>query len=64
MISRDELMHLKIQRAMFEHNIPESELKYIGEGEGTYWYRINGIHSVPVYMIDEFERVDEESDPI
>ena len=65
MISRDELLHLKIQAAMREHNIPESDIKYIGEGEGTYWYRINGKHSVPVHMIDEFERVDEiESDTV
>ena len=34
-----------------EHNIPESDLKYIGEQEHI---SINGNHSVPVYMIEEF----------
>ena len=65
MISRDDLIHLKIQAAMREHNIPESDLKYIGEGEGTHWYLIANKHSVPVNMIEEFERVDDvESDPV
>ena len=65
MISRDDLMHLKMQRAIMEHNIPETELKYIGPGEGTHWYRIANKHSVPVNMIEEFERVDEtESDAV
>ena len=62
MISRDDLIHLKIQAAMREHNIPESDLKYIGEGQGTHWYRINGKHSVPVYMIEEFEQVNDDTD--
>jgi hypothetical protein len=59
-MKREDLMHLKLQAAIREHNIPESDIKYIGEGEGTYWYRIDGKYSVPVHMIDEFERVDEE----
>ena len=65
MISRDELLHLKMQAAIREHNIPETEIKYIGPGEGTHWYRISDTHSVPVNMIEEFERIDEtESDSI
>ena len=36
-MNKDELMHLKIQAAMREHNLPESEIKYLGEGEGTHW---------------------------
>ena len=59
-MNKDDLMHLKIQAAMREHNIPESEIKYLGEGEGTHWYRIAGKHSVPVNMIEGFDRVDEE----
>ena len=53
-------MHLKMQAAIREHNIPETDIKYLGPGEGTHWYRIANKHSVPVNMIEEFERVDEE----
>ena len=35
-MNKDDLMHLKIQAAMRENNIPETEIKYIGEGEGTH----------------------------
>jgi len=59
-MKKEDLMHLKILAAIKEHNIPETEIKYIGPGEGTHWYRIANKHSVPVNMIEEFERVDEE----
>lgn len=58
-MKREELIHFKIQAAIREHNIPEKDLKYIGEGQGTYWYLINNKHSVPVNMIESFDRVDE-----
>ena len=65
MISHDELLHLKMQAEIREHNIPKTEIKYIGPGEGTHWYLIANKHSVPVNMIEEFERVDDvESDPV
>ena len=54
-----------MQAAIREHNIPKTEIKYIGPGEGTHWYLIANKHSVPVNMIEEFERVDDvESDPV
>ncbi len=59
-MNKDDLMHLKIQAAMRENNIPENEIKYIGEGEGTHWYRIADKYSVPVNMIEGFDRVDNE----
>jgi hypothetical protein len=52
-------MHYKIQAAIRENNIPMSELKYLGEGEGTYWYRINNKHTVSVEQIENFERVND-----
>jgi hypothetical protein len=59
MISHSKLMHYKIQAAIRENNIPKSEIKYLGEGEGTYWYRINNTHTVSVEQIENFERVND-----
>ena len=56
-----------------DHNIPESELKYIGDrvypkdfkghpeyhGEVMPWYLIGGEHEVPVCDIQSIDRVDE-----
>jgi len=59
MISKSELIHHKIQAAIRENNIPESQIMYIGYGEGTHWYRIANRHSVPVNMIEDFEQVND-----
>ncbi len=65
MISRDELLHLKIQAAMRENNFDENEMKYLGIREGEHWYLIDNEHEVPVKYIDDFEQIDEiESDSV
>ena len=67
-----ELMHYKIQAVMRDNNIPEDQIKYIGEREypsnfaghpelhGTmqHWYLIDG-HEVPVCDISNFDAVDD-----
>ena len=55
-----ELRHLQLQAAIRDANIPESELKYIGEIDGEHTYLIGGEHIVPVSEITEFEEVIDE----
>jgi len=57
-----ELTHLQLQAMLREYNVPETELKYIGErvypehfkghpeyhGQLMHWYLIAGEHEVPV----------------
>ena len=57
MISRDELLHLKIQAAMREKHFDEDQMKYLGVREGEYWYLIANEHEVPVKYIGSFEQV-------
>jgi len=68
-----ELMHYKIQAIMRDNNIPEDQIRYIGEREypsdfvshpelhGTmqHWYVINDEHEVPVCDISNFDSVDD-----
>ena len=69
-----ELTHLQLQAMLREHNIPESEIKYLGEFEYTEeyqahpeyhgvmmpFYRIANEHEVPVADIGSIDRVDDE----
>ena len=57
MISRDELLHLKIQAAMREKHFDEDQMKYLGVREGEHWYLIANEHEVPVKYIGNFEKV-------
>ena len=52
-----ELRHLQMQAAIRDTNIPESELKYIGEIDEEHTYLIGGEHIVGVSQIEEFEEV-------
>ena len=66
MISRDELMHHRLQAWLRENK--SNELEYLGFypdilGVERHWYLIAGEHEVPVSEIEEFEfagYVDEE----
>ena len=59
---KSELLHLKLQAAMREHQFDETELKYLGvreveEGAGNHYYLIAGEYEVCVDQIEDFERV-------
>jgi hypothetical protein len=68
-----ELTHLQLQAMLREHNVPETELKYIGErvypehfkghpefhGMLMHWYLIAGEHEVPVCDIGSVDCVDD-----
>jgi|TARA_Y100000385_G_C12938791_1_gene570108 hypothetical protein len=58
----EELVHLKIQAAMREHNFPKDEMMYLGERAGHHWYLLAGEHEVSANQIEGFDRVDEEDD--
>ena len=57
MISRDELLHLKIQAAMREKHFEEDQMKYLGVREGEHWYLVGNEYEVPVKYIGNFEQV-------
>lgn len=59
--TQEELIHLKIQAAMREHNFPEDQMKYLGLKAGHHWYLIAGEHEVSADQIEEFEPNDEEN---
>ena len=61
MISRDELLHLKIQAAMREKQFEEDQMKYLGVREGEYWYLVGNEYEVPVKYINSFEQVNDAS---
>jgi len=66
MISRDDLMHHRLQAWLREHNC--SDLEYLGFypdtlGVDKHWYRI-AEHKVTVDCIEDLELVDAESDPL
>ena len=61
MISRDELLHLKIQAAMREKHFEEDQMKYLGVREGEYWYLVGNEYEVPVKYINSFEQVNDAS---
>jgi hypothetical protein len=68
-----ELTHLQLQAMLREHNVPETELKYIGErvypehfkghpeyhGQLMHWYLIAGEHEVPVCDIGSVDCMDD-----
>jgi hypothetical protein len=68
-----ELIHLQLQAMLREHNVPETELKYIGErvypenfkghpeyhGQMMHWYLIAGEHEVPVCDIGSVDCMDD-----
>jgi len=54
-ISKDELLHLKMQAILKENEIPTRELMYIGVRDEEHWYLIAGKHEVPVSMIEGIE---------
>jgi|TARA_A200000159_G_C7212697_1_gene292699 hypothetical protein len=59
---KNELLHLKIQAVMREHNFEDSELKYLGiqeqeNGTPNHYYMIAGEHRVSVDQIEDFEQV-------
>jgi hypothetical protein len=68
-----ELIHLQLQAMLREHNVPETELKYIGErvypedfkghpeyhGQIMHWYLIANEHEVPVCDIGSVDCMDD-----
>ena len=57
MISRDTLLHLKIQAAMREKHFEEDQMKYLGVREGEHWYLVGNEYEVPVKYINSFELI-------
>lgn len=56
MISRDELMHLRLQAWLRENN--SDDLEYLGDRDGKHWYRI-GPHEVSADQVEDLELVGE-----
>ena len=71
--AKGQLMHYKIQAIMRDNDIPEDQIRYIGEreypsnfkghpelhGHIVPWYVINDEHEVPVCDISNFDSVDD-----
>lgn len=71
--TQPELIHLQLQAMLRDHDIPESEIQYIGEkvypedfaghpqyhGQMMHWYRIANEHEVPVCDIETIDMVDD-----
>ena len=67
-----ELTHMQLQAMLREHDIPDTEVKYLGKFEYTteyqahpeyhgmmmHWYLIGGEHEVPVCDIASVDAVD------
>jgi len=67
MISRDDLMHHRLQAWMRENKC--DDLEYLGFYSDTFgvdrhWYLIAGKHEVSVDCIEGLDLVDDESDSI
>tara|TARA_B100002019_G_scaffold292999_1_gene318188 strand:+ start:15587 stop:15829 length:243 start_codon:yes stop_codon:yes gene_type:complete len=72
--TESELKHLQFQAMLRDHDIPNSELMYLGEREYTteyaahpefhgmmmHWYLVGGEHEVPICDIHSIDRVDED----
>ena len=70
--TKPELMHLQLQAMLRDHDIPKSEIEYIGtrcyntkytahpeyHGMPMHFYIIAGEHKVPVCDIESIDRVD------
>lgn len=54
MISRNELMHHRLQAWLRENSCDEFE--YLGQKEGKHWYRI-GPHEVTADQVEDIEFV-------
>jgi hypothetical protein len=59
MISKTELIHLKIQAAMRENVFDETQMKYLGIKDGKHLYLIDGEHEVFADQFEDFEVVDD-----
>jgi hypothetical protein len=59
MISKTELIHLKIQAAMRENNFREDQMKYLGLKDGKHLYLIDGEHEVFADQFEDFEVVED-----
>lgn len=69
--TQPELTHLQLQAMLKEHDIPEDQMKYIGErvyptefkahpeyhGKVMPWYLIGGEYEVPVCDIQDIESI-------
>jgi hypothetical protein len=58
MISKTELIHLKIQAAMRENIFDETQMKYLGLKDGKHLYLIDGEHEVFADQFEDFEVVE------
>ena len=56
MISQKELKHMRLQAWLREHKC--DEIKYLGERDGDYWYRI-GPHEITSDQFEDIELVGE-----
>ena len=56
MISRDELMHHRLQAWLRENHCDDME--YLGDWDGKHWYRV-GPHEVSADQIEDLELVGE-----
>ena len=64
-VSRQELIHCRLQAMLREHTFNGNTLKYLGGrpdsiGVPQHWYSIDG-HEVPVDAIEELESVDDDT---
>ena len=64
-VSRQELIHCRLQSMLSEHTFNVNTLKYLGVrkdsiGVPQHWYSIDG-HEVPVDAIEELESVDDDT---
>jgi hypothetical protein len=72
--TQPELIHLQLQAMLRDHNIPDTEIKYLGDrvypedyqahpeyhGQVMPWYLIANEHEVPVCDIGSIDLVDDE----
>lgn len=63
-ISKNDLIHHKIQAAIRENVFQDDDLKYLGfnEDKGEHEYKINGQYIVLASQIEDFEQVESEDD--
>jgi hypothetical protein len=59
MISKTELIHLKIQAAMRENVFAEDQMKYLGLKDGKHLYLIDNQHEVFADQFEDFEVVED-----
>ena len=64
-VSRQELIHCRLQAMLREHTFNGDTLKYLGVrpdsiGVPQHWYSIDG-HEVPVDAIEELEATEDDT---